>query len=460
MDYMKVNGYSEVMCSVIQAMIDASLAKVKCDKTVKGIIKDDSKANFNYYTVSENNIDYIAYSNGEIYKNNESVYITIPNGDYNEQKFIVGRGYDDSSINLESLALRDFIPVGLKVQKDKYYGLVANGNKQFSSIIPLEEPLIKDLQLESDTFIDFDYFMISADFTTAIPECRSGTFGLKVELEYSDKNDITKNKTYMFLNNDMYGDIYQLKGGTQKFLLTIDKEDIKKFTKINIDLYQQSDFLDSNKQLINVSETPVNNIILNNLNIQCGYNKNNIIENDIKIDADISKTYLNDIDENGNIIFDNLGEVRWYFLIKDSNDQFLKPKTVEDLKNEGFFYKVLLYDNAFKAPENSIIEKDGWKDIQNPGFSVEDFTDSYDSDGNLIITDQDKYKNALKAWSAYIDSLNFEYQGFTINSLQGYYNKNQNKTGLQIVLCKFDENNNTKVLNRKSIFFDKREKRE
>ena len=91
-------------------MIDANLSKIKCDRTVKAVIIDDSKANYNYYTVSENNIDYIAYSTGEIYKKGESVYITIPNGNYDEQKFIMGRGYDDSSLdNLESIELKNFV---------------------------------------------------------------------------------------------------------------------------------------------------------------------------------------------------------------------------------------------------------------------------------------------------------------------------------------------------------------
>lgn len=448
MDYINVANYSEVMCTVIQNMIDANLSKIKCDRTVKAIIIDDSKANYNYYTVSENNIDYIAYSTGEIYKKGESVYITIPNGNYDEQKFIMGRGYDDSSLdNLESIELKNFVAFDDSISSDKVYGLMANGEKSEIEILPEFRTLpessrywVQELGLDGDSFIDFDYFMISANFVTTLPECRGGTFGLKVILSYRDKQNVSRKKSYLFLNNDMYGNIYQLKGATQKFLMKLDKENINEIINIEIYLYQQKDFINKDRQLINSN---VENIILEKLSVQYGYDKNNITENDIKIQANTDKTYL---DSN-----ENLGSIQWRFLIKGSSDQNLRITYNQQLANpkaNGLKQAVLFYDKKFKALENSILERDQWKEINNPGFLMTDFPDSK------------QYDDALKKWNQYSESLGKDLEHFTFRNFKGYYDEKQDKTGIEIVLYIIDEYGNIKILNRKLIFFEKREKRE
>ena len=407
MDYSNVANYSEVMCTVIQNMINASLSKIKCDRTVKAIIIDDSKANYNYYTVSENNIDYIAYSTGEIYKKGESVYITIPNGNYDEQKFIMGRGYDDSSLdNLESIELRNFVAFDHSVSSSGIQGLIANGEKSEILILPESNwDWVQKLGLRGDTFIDFDYFMISANFITTLPECRGGTFGLKVILSYEDKQNIHRNKSYLFLNNDMYGNIYQLKGATQKFLMKLDKENINQITDIKIYLYQQKDFINKDRQLINSN---VENIILEKLSVQYGYDKNNITENDIKIQANTDKTYL-DSDE-------NLGSIQWHFLVKGTHGQNLRITSNQQLVNpvvNGLEQAVLFYDKKLKAPENSILERDQWREINNSGFVDVDFPDN------------DKYNEALDNWQNYSNSIGKDLEYFTFRTFKGYQDEKQ-----------------------------------
>lgn len=442
MDYINVANYSEVMCTVIQNMIDANLSKIKCDRTVKAIIIDDSKANYNYYTVSENNIDYIAYSTGEIYKKGESVYITIPNGNYDEQKFIMGRGYDDSSLdNLESIELKNFVAFDNGISSSEIYGLIANGEKSEIEILPQSRAdWVWELGLERDTFIDFDYFMISANFVTTLPECRGGTFGLKVILSYRDKQNVSRKKSYLFLNNDMYGNIYQLKGATQKFLMKLDKENINEIINIEIYLYQQKDFINKDRELINSN---VENIILEKLSIQYGYDKNNITENDIKIQANTNKTYL---DSN-----ENLGSIQWRFLVKGSSGQNLRITYNQQLINpkaNGLKQAVLFYDKKFKALENSVLERDQWKEINNPGFLMTDFPDDV------------QYNNALDKWEKYSEPIRENLENFTIRDFRGYYDEKQDKTGIEIVLYITDEYGDIKILNRKLIFFEKREKRE
>ena len=165
----------------------------------------------------------------------------------------------------------------------------------------------------------------------------------------------------------MYGNIYQLKGATQKFLMKLDKENINEIIDIRIYLYQQKDFINKDRQLINSN---VENIILEKLSVQHGYDKNNITENDIKIQANTDKTYL---DSN-----ENLGSIQWRFLVKGSSGQNLRityNQQLVNLKPNGLEQAVLFYDKKFKAPKNSVLERDQWREINNPDIGTSEQAD-------------------------------------------------------------------------------------
>ena len=58
---------------------------------------------------------------------------------------------------------------------------------------------------------DITHFVISAKFSTALPSCRRGVFGIKIKLNFINSKDEEQTEILYFLNNDMYGNIYQLK---------------------------------------------------------------------------------------------------------------------------------------------------------------------------------------------------------------------------------------------------------
>ena len=72
----------------------------------------------------------------------------------------------------------------------------------------------------------------------------------------------------------------------------------------------------------------------------------------------------------------------------------------------------------------------------------------------------DQYEEALNNWNNYSNSLGKDLKNFTFSNFKGYYDEKQNKTGIEIVLYTTDEYGDIRILNRKSIFFEKREKRE
>ena len=81
--YTSANGW-------VETLINNALANIQADQTILCIITDDSAANDGKYIVSYNSITFQAFTdNGIKYKNNDNVYVLIPQGDYNEQKIIL-----------------------------------------------------------------------------------------------------------------------------------------------------------------------------------------------------------------------------------------------------------------------------------------------------------------------------------------------------------------------------------
>jgi hypothetical protein len=89
---------NEAKESLLQAMnIIASKATndLAFDSTIKGIIVNKDHASDGYYTVSYGNTKFTAYSENSSYKINECVRVSIPNNDFLEKKYILGKWAGD-----------------------------------------------------------------------------------------------------------------------------------------------------------------------------------------------------------------------------------------------------------------------------------------------------------------------------------------------------------------------------
>ena len=67
------------------------------DTTVEATIIDASRAQDGIYTVSTGNSNFLAYSTEVGYKENDAVMVTVPQGDYNKQKMIIGKQVDNTN---------------------------------------------------------------------------------------------------------------------------------------------------------------------------------------------------------------------------------------------------------------------------------------------------------------------------------------------------------------------------
>jgi len=82
---------SEDLFKAIQTIADKSLEGLRYDKTILCSITDASNAELGQYTVSDGTIEFTAYSDNTRYREKNNVYVTIPQGDYNNRRIIIGK---------------------------------------------------------------------------------------------------------------------------------------------------------------------------------------------------------------------------------------------------------------------------------------------------------------------------------------------------------------------------------
>lgn len=88
---------SETLFEALDIIINKRLESVQKDKTILCVVEDTSKAKEGEYTVSNASAKFTAYSENVNYVVGQNVWVLIPEGDYNNEKKIIGKHVGDSS---------------------------------------------------------------------------------------------------------------------------------------------------------------------------------------------------------------------------------------------------------------------------------------------------------------------------------------------------------------------------
>lgn len=90
------NYIAESVIGAIDTVVKGAIRDLKYDQTIEAIIISSDKAADGVYTVKTETASFEAYSSNRYYVN-DTVYVMIPQGDFNKQKFITGRKVDQVS---------------------------------------------------------------------------------------------------------------------------------------------------------------------------------------------------------------------------------------------------------------------------------------------------------------------------------------------------------------------------
>lgn len=90
--------YAENICQAVDEIIKTRLAQMSYDTTIKCNIIDVKFANIGKYLVTSGLATFYAYTHLTNLKKGDTVYVLIPNRDYDEQKFIIGKAVNSTEI--------------------------------------------------------------------------------------------------------------------------------------------------------------------------------------------------------------------------------------------------------------------------------------------------------------------------------------------------------------------------
>lgn len=168
----------------IDVIIGSRLNNLGYDKTELCTI-EEVKGNNAYY-VSNGSAKYVAYAqNDAIYDERDSVYVTIPGSDYNNQKLIVGKHTAGKSSSKDWVSpMENFVNITGNIinTKENKFGLIANNVKEGVSVDDQVGYAIIKIWEDDATipYTQYDRLCISADFSNNLTEQMviDGNYGL------------------------------------------------------------------------------------------------------------------------------------------------------------------------------------------------------------------------------------------------------------------------------------------
>lgn len=358
----------ENIYQAIDIITSQKLAGLKYDQTIICEIMDDSEAKLGKYSVSENGRDiFDAFSLDKSLKRKEQVCVTVPNGDYSQQKIITGRYLTEQSAFYSFVSPMDsFLNITENIVPEanrKEFKVLANDNARgaqtgVAANVDSRKGTVQNIwNIKGCSYTGYDRLGISADFETWLKpyKCVGGTFGVRLTLTVSDKPEV-ETESLMYIScdlsvKDMYGnpynyDVYY----NQEKVFDISGIQQKTIVGMSLDLYQDEDFVNEMHGAVPFMGTERKlspNIHVKNCFVSFGY--------------DISK-YTDDallINTFDSVLYDNK-------LSSDKNKKRLLLRWVHTDTEEQKNYAI---DEDHERPEGSLIrwyrfDSDMKKDIE------------------------------------------------------------------------------------------------
>lgn len=291
------NNYGEILCQATEILAQHLIDKVAYDSTILCTIVNDDEKELGKYRVQNSEAIFDAYTSDTSFKKGNQVYVSIPMGNWNEQKLIVAKKMDN--IN-QPIAYKDPFDSFVNITNNligsdlKSQGLIANDSVKKQILLwsynkDDSNALIKN---NGDIFNGYTRLALSADFQSWLKELGivAGDYGLNliIEIEPEDSEDIKEDgnqvsssiKVCSLNCLDMIGNPYNYESFyNQKKIFDI--SGLKNIKSMELWFYQkEGSFLDRERKEVTPHKAP--NIFVKNIAISLGYDTESF-ENDTLI---------------------------------------------------------------------------------------------------------------------------------------------------------------------------------
>lgn len=260
------NDLFEAMYTIVTGVVAQQKYDITKECKIIEVYLDDKGKRTGVYKVKNQDAVYDAYAKqGDIYSAGQNVYVQIPNGDFNQQKFIIGLKIDtedEQDVYNLKLPFDDFIgfynltyytpmqSVGYWANCD-YHG--DSKDMVATSDFPMSEDHVWHWENVEHRPIIASKLGIEVDVTTLLHSFRpsAGKYGFRIVVrgQYTE-DDVTDTREeqvreYYFTNDNMYGNPYAYTlPSTQQ--IVIDTTNFKSYESIDIWFWQDHEhpFLD------------------------------------------------------------------------------------------------------------------------------------------------------------------------------------------------------------------------
>jgi len=219
-----MSNIQEELLNAIQIIAQNETSKLKLPKTVSTIVYAIADQSLGKYLVKEKDVIYTAYSNSVdiVYRVGESVYVLVPNSDYNETKMILGSTSELGADFVNIIEDRDKVNlIGVNCfTTDETFGLTSSTRAQelenYIDITPYIDMASFELYIQQSIGI-----MISMDVRTALDSRNTfrGNYGLKLTCKFFDSNNQDVYRTYYLDTPKMVGSPLRLTTKTNQYVL-------------------------------------------------------------------------------------------------------------------------------------------------------------------------------------------------------------------------------------------------
>ena len=299
---------NEQICKAVDIIVSKKLESINFDSTIIATIVDNSEAEQYKYICSNGSSQFVAYAKETNYKINESVYVTIPNNDYDQQKIIIGKYVaKDAKPYIFKQPFETIIDISgnlIKTNEIIAQSLLANNEN-------VDEENYDEITLWQTTFPEgyagFDRLGLQAQFRSWIAsyETSIGDYGLKLYISSDmgtaiNKENPLKVTEIKFSSLNMYGNPYNFQSYMEQEAV-YDISELGNIYKMQLVFYQTpKSFKDKNGNLIPY-QTITKNRLPNNLFVKdpyicLGYNLSDFQDEQVIISTLDSKTYIIDDD--------------------------------------------------------------------------------------------------------------------------------------------------------------------
>lgn len=428
------NEAMENLFKAIDIITSEKLSNLGYDKTIKATIVDDSKAAQGCYELEygPENI-FTAYCDSTIvYKKDMVVYVVIPQGDWNNQKLIVGKHSNngDDYYNYANPS-DDFL--------DVTHNLISDVSTQSLLANDPDRSYVSVWSCDGVEYKGYNRLALKADFRTWLSslDVIKGTYGLvlyvvsKEPIYGEEIGDFERTYKFDLLTTDMYGDPFNF----ETYYLqekVFDITGLSNIVHMELLLVHNSDFYDvENKLVPYLNEEGVrfpDNIYLQNPYVSLGYDLNDVSQDDVRlytldsneydatyVESNIKKTmdlrWIH-LQEDGTVVAIDKEEeipdnsvIRWYKYVLDRAvaDKVAGAlwQEIEEARNTfsySFTPDILLSGEKFKVIVESPSREAILKQLDESEFKDFVGREITDKEGN-VVTDLEILKKALNSYN-------------------------------------------------------------